>query len=124
MAGAVAIVTRTVRDPGALLSWLPAPQGALSWVRDGDGLVGWGEAARFATRGPGRFELAQRWWSEFTATARVHDDVGVAGTGPVAFASMAFADSPGHSVLIVPRVLIGRRGPDPGRRAGQGGAGP
>jgi menaquinone-specific isochorismate synthase len=81
----------------------------MSWVSGGDGLVGWGQAARFAARGADRFAQAQRWWSKFTATVRVHDELGVLGTGPVAFTSMAFADSPGNSVLIVPRVLVGRR---------------
>jgi menaquinone-specific isochorismate synthase len=102
------ITTRELPDPGALLSWLPSPEGALSWVRGGDGLVGWGEAARFTSRGAGRFTRARRWWSEFTANLVVHDDLGVPGTGPVAFASMAFADCPGDSVLIVPRIVVGR----------------
>jgi menaquinone-specific isochorismate synthase len=63
----------------------------LSWVRGGDGLLGWGEAARFTPRGAGRFTQARRWWSEFTANVLVSDELGVPGTGPVAFASMAFA---------------------------------
>ena len=37
------------------------------------------------------------------------DQVGRRGSGPVAFTSVAFADDPGHSVLIVPRVVVGRR---------------
>jgi menaquinone-specific isochorismate synthase len=34
-----------VGDPGDLLSWLPAGA-AFAFLRGGDGLVGWGEAAR------------------------------------------------------------------------------
>ena len=108
--GALTITTRELLDPVALLSLLPSPQATLSWVRDGEGLVGWGEAARFTSRGPGRFTQARRWWREFAARVRVRDELGVPGTGLVAFASMAFADYPGHSVLIVPRVVVGRRG--------------
>jgi menaquinone-specific isochorismate synthase len=106
---ALTITTRVLPDPDPLLSWLPTPQGTLSWVNGGDGIVGWGEAARFASRGVARFTLAQSWWSEFTAGVAVHDEVGVLGTGPVAFTTMAFADSPGDSALIVPKVLIGSR---------------
>ncbi|MBB5806305.1 menaquinone-specific isochorismate synthase [Saccharothrix ecbatanensis] len=92
-----------------LLGRLPAPTGALSWVRDGSGLVGWGEAARFEASGPDRFAAADRWWREFTDELDVEDDLGVPGTGPVAFLSMAFSDRPGHSVLVVPEVVVGRR---------------
>lgn len=106
---ALTFASRELPDPVGLLSWLPSPQGTLSWVREGDGLVGWGVAARCAPHGADRFAQAQQWWSELTARARVDDEVDAPGTGPVAFASMAFADSPGDSVLIVPRVLVGRR---------------
>lgn len=92
-----------------LLGGLPAPTGALSWVRDGTGLVGWGEAARFEVSGPDRFAAADRWWREFTDDLVVDDELGVPGTGPVAFVSMAFSDRPGHSVLVVPEVVLGRR---------------
>jgi menaquinone-specific isochorismate synthase len=81
----------------------------LSWVNGREGLVGWGEAARFAATGGDRFAQAQHWWSRFTAGVVVHDEVGVLGTGPVAFTTLAFADSPADSVLIVPKVLVGRR---------------
>ncbi|MFL6129863.1 MAG: isochorismate synthase MenF [Mycobacteriales bacterium] len=103
------VTSRKLPDPVDLLSWLPSPQGALSWVRGGDGLVGWGEAARFAPDGADRFARAQRWWSDVTARARVDDELGVPGSGPVAFATIAFADVPGRSVLVVPRLLVGRR---------------
>ncbi|HEX8007102.1 MAG TPA: isochorismate synthase [Trebonia sp.] len=108
-ADALVITTRPLPEPVALLSWLPSPHGALSWVRQGDGLVGWGVAARLTARGDGRFAQALRWWQRLTAAARIRDDLGTPGSGPVAFASMAFADHPGHSVLILPKVVVGRR---------------
>lgn len=104
---------RTTRAGNAdLLGRLPAPTGALAWVRDGSGLVGWGEAARFEVSGPDRFAAADRWWREFTAGLDVDDEVGVPGSGPVAFVSVAFADRPGHSVLVVPEVVVGARNGD------------
>jgi len=100
--------TRPARVAG-LLGRLPAPTGALAWVREGSGLVGWGEAARFEVSGPDRFAAADDWWREFAAGLDVTDEVGAPGTGPVAFASLAFADRPGHSVLVVPEVVVGVR---------------
>jgi menaquinone-specific isochorismate synthase len=103
------VTTKPLAAPVDLLSWLPAPRNTLSWVREGDGLVGWGVAATFSARGPSRFARALGWWQDITARARIGDEVGAPGTGPVAFASMAFADEPAQSVLILPRVLVGRR---------------
>jgi menaquinone-specific isochorismate synthase len=109
--GPAPLVVRTVEvpDPGPLLDLLPdAP--CVSWVRRGEGIVGWGEAARFEATGPERFERAQDWWAETVAGAVVRDDVDAPGSGPVAFGSFTFdADSPG-SVLTVPAVVVGHRG--------------
>jgi menaquinone-specific isochorismate synthase len=101
--------TRPIADPGRLLDLLPDSRNPLSWVRGPEGLVGWGEVARFTTRGPGRISEADAWWRSFARRLEIYDEVGVAGTGPVAFASFTFsATSPG-SVLVVPRVVVGRR---------------
>jgi menaquinone-specific isochorismate synthase len=95
---------------GGLLGRLPTSAGALAWVHDGQGLVGWGEVARLEVRGPGRFAQAQRWWREQVERFTVYDDVGAVGSGPVAFASFAFADdSTEPSVVVVPEVVLGRR---------------
>lgn len=102
--------SRPLPDGAELVDLVPSPHGVLSWVRDGEGLVGWGEVARVGTGGPDRFAWAQRWWDSFAARLDVRDEVGLPGSGPVAFASLAFGDSPGHSVLTVPRVVVGRRG--------------
>ncbi|MBV8541836.1 MAG: isochorismate synthase [Pseudonocardiales bacterium] len=88
---------------------LPSPHGALSWVRAGEGLVAWGEVARVCTEGPHRFARAQDWWQSFCGQLDTRDEVGLPGSGPVAFVSLAFDDSPGSSVLVVPRVVVGRR---------------
>ncbi|MFZ0874775.1 MAG: isochorismate synthase, partial [Pseudonocardiaceae bacterium] len=85
-----------------LLDMLPSPRGALSWIRAGEGLVAWGEVARVCTEGPHRFARAQDWWESFCTQLDTRDEVGLPGSGPVAFASLAFDESPGSSVLVVP----------------------
>ena len=111
--------TQPVDLVGTLLQRLPRADGALAWVADGDGLVGWGEAARIEVSGPDRFEQARDWWRAFVASCTVDDEVGVRGSGPVAFGSFSFAPT-GTSVLVVPQVTLGRRAgthlADDGRR--------
>ena len=102
-------VTRPIADPGELLSRLPADE-PLAWVRNGEGIVGWGVAARLEVRGKERFARAQRWWSTLVEQMQVDDRVSVPGTGPVAFGSFAFDPERGTSVVIVPEIVIGRRG--------------
>jgi len=99
--------TRPVDDPGGLLDLFPDAH-PLCWVRDGEGLVGWGEVARFTATGPERFAAADHWWRSFAAELDVRDDVGGEGSGPVAFTSFTFADSSPGSVVVVPRVIVGR----------------
>ena len=105
----LAVSTVRVDEPSALLDLLPE-QGALAWVQAGEGLVGWGEVARLELRGPGRFAEAQRWWDALVARASVCDEVGLPGTGLVAFGSFAFDPASGSSVLVVPQVVVGHRG--------------
>jgi menaquinone-specific isochorismate synthase len=111
------LVVRTteIEDPGPLLRLLPDVP-ALSWVRRGEGLVGWGQVTRLdvAGRGPtgasGRFEVASAWWGDLAGSAVVRDEVGLPGTGPVAFGSFAFDErSARGSALIVPEVVVGHR---------------
>ncbi|MGD8201615.1 isochorismate synthase [Ornithinimicrobium sp. W1679] len=98
---------------GDLLTRVPDevdPREVVSWLREGDGMVGWGRAAVVRTRGPERFTAAETWWDGVRHRAEVEDEVRLPGTGLVAFGSFAF--SPGSaddSVLTVPRTLIGRR---------------
>ena len=93
----------------SLLRLLPEDS-PVTWLRRGEGLVGWGVAASVRTAGATRFADAAKWWSERVAQAEVDDAVHEPGTGLVSFGSFAFADEPGHSVLTVPRVVVGRRG--------------
>ncbi len=101
--------TRLVDDPVRLLDLLPDREGALAWVHGDEGLVGWGEVARLYTAGPERFVDTDRWWRSFADRLAVDDEVGLPGTGPIAFTSFTFADDAPGSVLVVPRVVVGRR---------------
>jgi menaquinone-specific isochorismate synthase len=107
---AAARTVTTVRsdDDAPLIGRLPA-EGALSWVRRGEGLVGWGEAARLEVSGPRALAEAADWWASYTDGLDIDDAIGVPGSGPVVFASIAFDPTAGTSVFIVPAVTVGRR---------------
>lgn len=111
--------TIAIEDPGPLEAYLPTTD-SLSWLRRGDGMIGLGEAARL--EGAGWVE-ADTWWQEFCGRLTIDSELSGVG-GPMVFASFPF--DPGHttarSVLVVPRLVIGRRrgqawvtviGPDP-----------
>ncbi|MFP4150040.1 MAG: isochorismate synthase MenF [Nitriliruptoraceae bacterium] len=102
--------TVALDDDRPLLDLLPATPDALAWVRDGEGLVAWGVAARLDP-GPGadRFTRAGAALARLAADAEVSDEVLLPGTGLVAVGSFTFeARTPG-SVVVVPRVVVGRR---------------
>ena len=107
------LVVRTVsldhEDLGALVDLLPADH-PVAWIRRGEGLVGWGVAARVTTAGATRFADADKWWRETTGRAVVRDEVEEPGTGLVCFGGFGFADDPGDSALVVPAYVVGRRG--------------
>jgi menaquinone-specific isochorismate synthase len=111
--GVPGLVVRTralaVEQAESLPGLMPTDE-PVCWLRGGVGLVGWGVAARIRTSGPTRFADADKWWAETVSRAVVRDEVAEPGTGPVAFGTFAFADEPGHSVLTVPQVIVGRRG--------------
>jgi len=108
----VPLVVRTVRvdDPGALVGLLPPRDDVATWVRRGDGVVGWGVAAVCRPTGADRFSEARDWWAQHAGTAVVRDEVREPGTGLLCFGSFAFADQPGSSILVVPEIVVGRRG--------------
>lgn len=105
----LAVRTVPLPDPGDLLSGLPEPT-ALAWVRHGEGLAGWGETARITLpAGQDRFTAGEKSLRELFEGAEVHDEVGVLGTGPVAFGSFTFDPTSDGSVLVVPATVLGRR---------------
>ena len=110
---ATPLVARTVAldlDTAATLVDLLPTDSPVTWLRRGEGLVGWGVAAEVRTSGAARFAEADAWWAETTAHAVVRDEVRQPGSGLVCFGSFAFSDDTGDSVLVVPEVVVGRRG--------------
>jgi menaquinone-specific isochorismate synthase len=109
MADGLTVRTVRVPDHGDLLARLPGPA-ASAWIHGGDGLAGWGEAARLTIpAGTDRFAAGEKWLGELFEAAQVTDEVGEPGTGPVAFGSFTFDPASDGSVLIVPAVILGRR---------------
>lgn len=104
----VDVTTLPFETPQNLFSLLP-PDSAIAWVRNDDGLIAYGEYARLEVKGPNRFVEASDWWREHVHTFRATDTVRTSGTGPLAFGSFAFSENE-TSVLIIPEVIIGRRG--------------
>lgn len=88
------------------------PATVVSWVREGNGVVGWGRAATSPAGMPSgseRFTRAAAWWREVVEGAEVVDEVQLPGTGLVAFGAFAFADeSADQGGLVVPRVIAGQ----------------
>ena len=87
------------------------PPNPLAFIRGGDGIVGWGEAARLESSLPaGRVADLAAKWRALVSDATVTDEVQLPGTGLVAFGAFAFSDlSNSNSTLIVPRVILGSR---------------
>ncbi len=107
------LVARTTAVDAASLATLVdllPPAESVAWLRRGEGIVGWGVAASLQTSGPTRFADADAWWAAAAAHAVVRDDVEEPGSGLVCFSSLGFADEPGDSTLVVPEVVVGRRG--------------
>ena len=114
---AAPLVSRTVplapELGAALLALVPqgSPTDVCSWVRRGEGIVGWGRAASRTASGPGRMAELESWWTDLVGSAVVRDEVDRPGTGPVAFGSVSYAaDSAAGATLVVPEVVVGMRG--------------
>ncbi|MEY4390771.1 MAG: hypothetical protein RLZZ400_514 [Actinomycetota bacterium] len=101
----------------AITSVLPAkplleqlPANPTTFIRGGDGIIGWGRVATLTARGKDRIADLSRQWREFAASVEVVDPLREPGTGLVAFGTIAFADdSEAESVLVVPQVILGSR---------------
>ena len=105
------LYARTVEidDPGRLIDWLPDAD-AYAWVRDGDGMVAWGEVV---THKPSTVLDADQWWSDLVSQVVAVSELADApsGSGFMAFGSFVFDPDNTHarSVLTVPQTIVGRR---------------
>ena len=83
----------------------------LLWLRKGEGMAAVGEVLRLEFSGPDRIQQASAAWRATAAAGIVDDAVRTPGTGLVAFGTFAFDDeSTATSTLIVPELIVGRRG--------------
>jgi menaquinone-specific isochorismate synthase len=94
--------------PADLISAIPDPTGAVAFLADGDGMVGWGEYARLETQGPDAAAEISGWVTDLVADLDIDDRVELPGSGPLAFVSLGFDDED-LSVAIVPSMVLGRR---------------
>ena len=108
MAPLIPVTTTRIGDHLPLLDLL-TNDAPLSWVRNGEGLVGWGIHATTTVSGKDRFEKAREWWHHQLETFSVANSVHGSGTGPVLFTSFSF-DRNQESVLVIPKVIVGQKG--------------
>ena len=86
------------------------PKSATCFIRNGDGIAGFGEALRLSAIGPKRVEELSAKWRAVSAAAQIVDAIGLPGSGLVAFGTIAFADdSRTESVLVVPSYVLAAR---------------
>ena len=90
-----------------LLELLP-DQNPYVWVRNGEGLVGWGVFASTKVKGANRFEDARKWWHQQLDSFEINNEVHGPATGPILFTSFSF-DENEESELVIPKVVVGIR---------------
>lgn len=99
----------SLHAPGGLLALVKGCHDVVSWVRDGQGIVGLGRALTLRARGPERIAVLRAAWRATVYASWWRDPMVRPGTGPVALGTIAFsASSQADSVLVVPRVIIGK----------------
>jgi menaquinone-specific isochorismate synthase len=104
------VETRELATPAGFDITRHFPENPTAFIRNGQGIIGFGEAARFEAIGPDRIAQLASIWRDQVALAEIKDPLQVHCTGLVAFGSAAFSpESALRSVLIVPRIILGTR---------------
>jgi menaquinone-specific isochorismate synthase len=107
MPSLIPVTSARLGDHLPLLELLP-DSAPLTWVRGGDGLVGWGSYASAVVKGANRFSDARNWWHQQLEKFAIADSVHASGTGPILFTSFSF-DPDEESVLVIPQIVVGMR---------------
>lgn len=103
----IPVTTARLGEHLPLLELLP-DSAPVTWVRGGDGLVGWGRFASTTVSGANRFKDAREWWHKELEKLAISDSVHASGTGPILFTSFSF-DPEEESVLVIPEIVVGMR---------------
>jgi len=80
-----------------------------SWIRSGDGLIGFGEYRKIEISGADRFKQARTWWNQQLSEFKIQNNVHGSGTGPMLFSSFSF-DPHQNSVLVIPEIILAKKG--------------
>ena len=79
-----------------------------TWIRSGDGLIGFGEYKKIELTGEDRFEKAKAWWQIQLSEFKIQNNVHGSGTGPILFGSFSF-DPNEKSILVIPKIILGKK---------------
>ena len=105
MPSLIPVTTVRLGEHLPLLDLLPKSEN-FSWVRGGDGVVGWGVYASTTVKGANRFNDARTWWHSHLEKFEITNNVQGSATGPILFSSFSFSPDE-ESVLVIPQVIVG-----------------
>jgi menaquinone-specific isochorismate synthase len=79
-----------------------------SWIRGSDGFIAFGSYKTHRVSGKKRFADASTWWKNELSQLEIKNNVHGVGTGPILFASFAFAEEE-PSVLTIPEIVVAQK---------------
>ena len=79
-----------------------------SWIRGSDGFIAFGSYKTLRVSGKKRFADASTWWKNELSQLEIKNNVHGVGTGPILFASFAFAEEE-LSVLTIPEIVVAQK---------------
>ena len=105
---AILITTENLGENPVLTSVANELDLTTTWIRSGDGLIGFGEYKKIELTGEGRFEKAKAWWQIQLSEFKIQNNVHGSGTGPILFGSFSF-DPNEKSILVIPEIILGKK---------------
>lgn len=105
---AILITTENLGENPVLTSVANELDLTTTWIRSGDGLMGFGEYKKFELTGEDRFEKAKAWWQIQLSEFKIQNNVHGSGTGPILFGSFSF-DPNEKSILVIPEIILGKK---------------
>jgi len=105
---AILITTENLGENPVLTSVANELDLTTTWIRSGDGLIGFGEYKKIELIGEDRFEKAKAWWQTQLSEFKIQNNVHGSGTGPILFGSFSF-DPNEKSILVIPAIILGKK---------------